>query len=122
MITACKSYISESGRETIWSLPVETVVSRLNDCIRLNVDYQKAFYQTKNRLESDNSERKFEFPEMLIFGKFDKFCRRMEKIKEIFANIETYSHLSESKIEGMKEAMGYAKMYSSFFLTIYESL
>lgn len=101
MITACKSYVSESGRETVWSLPPETVVGRLDDCIRLNSDYQKAFHQTKERLDRSDGERKFDFPEMLIFGKFDKFCRRLEKIKEMFANIEVYSHLAESKIEGL---------------------
>jgi len=102
MITACKSYITESGCETIWSLPVDTVMCRMDGCISLNNEYQRAFQETKKKLDSVDGERKFDFPEMLIFGKFDKFCRRLEKIKEMFANIEIYSHLTESKIEGMQ--------------------
>jgi dynein heavy chain len=47
------------------------------------------------------NERPFEFSEMYIFGKFDTFTRRLKKIIEMFETISLYSHLSESKIEGM---------------------
>ena len=46
------------------------------------------------------NERKFEFSEMYIFGKFDTFSRRLKKIIEMFETMEMYSHLQDSKIEG----------------------
>ena len=46
-------------------------------------------------------ERPFDFSEMYIFGKFDTFIRRCQKIVDIFENIAIYSKLAESKIEGM---------------------
>ena len=48
------------------------------------------------------NERKFEFSEMYIFGKFDTFSRRLMKIIEMFETFEMYSHLADSKIEGKK--------------------
>ena len=46
------------------------------------------------------NEKKFEFSEMYIFGKFDTFTRRLKKIIEMFETMEMYSHLADSKIEG----------------------
>ena len=47
------------------------------------------------------NEKKFEFSEMYIFGKFDTFSKRLQKIIDMFETFELYSHLSDSKIEGM---------------------
>uniref|UniRef100_A0A3Q2U3D3 Dynein axonemal heavy chain 5 n=1 Tax=Fundulus heteroclitus TaxID=8078 RepID=A0A3Q2U3D3_FUNHE len=40
--------------------------------------------------------------EMYIFGKFDTFQRRLNKILEMFETISTYSALQDSKIEGLE--------------------
>ena len=101
MITACKSYITGGGKETVWTQPTEAVIKKLNNCIKLNEEYQRCFHKTKQKLEDMPNERKFEFSEMYIFGKFDTFTRRLKKIIEMFETMETYSHLSDSKIEGM---------------------
>uniref|UniRef100_A0A1I8FY30 Dynein heavy chain 5, axonemal n=1 Tax=Macrostomum lignano TaxID=282301 RepID=A0A1I8FY30_9PLAT len=102
MITACKSYISQGGSETIWSQPTADVISQLKDCIRLNEEYQACFQRTKQKLEQMPGEKRFEFSEMYIFGKFDTFCRRLKKIIEMFQTMELFAHLSDSKIEGME--------------------
>ncbi len=54
----------------------------------------------KAKLEKMENEKKFEFSEMYIFGKFDTFSKRLTKIIEMFETFEMYSHLSDSKIEG----------------------
>ena len=100
MITACKAYITCSGIETIWTQETPDVIKKLNDCRRLNQEYQNCFHRTKKKLEEMAQERKFEFSEMYIFGKFDTFTRRLAKIIDMFETMETYSHLAESKIEG----------------------
>ncbi|XP_056016925.1 dynein axonemal heavy chain 5-like isoform X3 [Ostrea edulis] len=104
MITACKSYISCQKTETVWTQPQAEVVRKLNDCIKLNEEYQRCFHKTKEKLEKMPNERPFEFSEMYIFGKFDTFTRRLKKIIEMFETISMYSHLSESKIEGIEQS------------------
>ena len=42
------------------------------------------------------------FSEMYIFGKFDTFRRRMEKIIKLLNVFETFSPLSEAMIEGIE--------------------
>ena len=64
--------------------------------------FQAAFHRTKARLEQSPEERQFEFSEMYIFGKFDTFSKRLQKIMHMFELIESYSKLGESKIEGIE--------------------
>lgn len=46
--------------------------------------------------------RQFDFSEMSIFGKFDTFCSRTEKIIRMLDIIEQWSKLSSSKIDGIE--------------------
>lgn len=39
---------------------------------------------------------------MYIFGKFDTFTRRLRRITEMFETMERYSHLTDTKIEGIE--------------------
>ncbi|XP_074644897.1 dynein axonemal heavy chain 5-like [Tubulanus polymorphus] len=102
MITACKAYITNDRSETVWSQPTTDVIAKLEDSIKLNKEYQRCFHKTKKKLEEIPNERQFEFSEMYIFGKFDTFSRRLNKIIDMFNTMEVYSHLSDSKIEGME--------------------
>lgn len=65
-------------------------------------EYQRYFHKTKEKLEQTPSERQFDFSEMYIFGKFDTFQRRLNKILEMFETMSTYSALQDSKIEGLE--------------------
>lgn len=40
--------------------------------------------------------------ENYIFGKFDTFCGRLEKISEMISTMQQYSGLSQVKIEGIE--------------------
>jgi dynein heavy chain len=100
MITACKSYITVNGSQNIWVQSQDEVMRKLNDCIRLNEEYQSYFQRTKDKLANTPNEKPFDFSEMYIFGKFDTFVKRCKKIIDIFKTISTYSNLQESKIEG----------------------
>jgi dynein heavy chain len=101
MITACKSYITVSGSQNIWNQPQEAVIKKLNDCIRLNEEYQNYFQRTKEKLAATPNEKPFDFSEMYIFGKFDTFIKRCKNIIDIFTTITAYSNLQDSRIEGM---------------------
>jgi hypothetical protein len=53
----------------------------------------------KRLLEELDGERKFDFSETLIFGKFEKLARRLRKITELFDTIATYSRLRDFTAE-----------------------
>jgi dynein heavy chain len=43
----------------------------------------------------------FYFSENYIFGKFDTFCRRLERIADMINTMEMFSGLGDIKIEGV---------------------
>uniref|UniRef100_A0A8C4H121 Dynein, axonemal, heavy chain 5 n=1 Tax=Dicentrarchus labrax TaxID=13489 RepID=A0A8C4H121_DICLA len=102
MITACKAYITNNGSNSIWDQPQQVVTDKIKASIHLNQEYQQYFHKTKEKLEQTPSERQFDFSEMYIFGKFDTFQRRLNKILEMFSTISTYAALQDSKIEGLE--------------------
>ncbi|XP_053183407.1 dynein axonemal heavy chain 5 isoform X3 [Scomber japonicus] len=102
MITACKAYITNNGSNSIWDQPQQVVADKIRAAIHLNQEYQRYFHKTKEKLEQTPTERQFDFSEMYIFGKFDTFQRRLNKILEMFSTISTYSALQDSKIEGLE--------------------
>ncbi|XP_060937369.1 dynein axonemal heavy chain 5 isoform X1 [Limanda limanda] len=102
MITACKSYITNNDSNSIWDQPQQDVADKIKAAIFLNQEYQWWFQKTKRELEETPSEKQFDFSEMYIFGKFDTFQRRLNKILEIFETFSNYSSLEDSKIEALE--------------------
>ncbi|XP_037533193.1 dynein heavy chain 5, axonemal [Nematolebias whitei] len=102
MIAACKAHITNNGLNCLWDQPQQVVADKLKAAIRLNQEYQRCFRKTKETLEQRPSERQFDCSEMYIFGKFDAFQRRLNKILEMLDTISTYSALQDSKIEGLE--------------------
>ncbi len=47
---------------------------------RLNTHYQQTFHREKARLQERPEGNQFDFSEMSIFGKFDSFVRRIDKV------------------------------------------
>ncbi|XP_076055179.1 LOW QUALITY PROTEIN: dynein axonemal heavy chain 5-like [Oratosquilla oratoria] len=102
MIRACQEYISARGQETIWSQPRETARRKIKDCLRLNTTYRQAYKKTKEKLESMPGERPFTFSEQYVFGKFDCFCSRLNKITQLFNDMDRYSSFFEGRAEFLK--------------------
>ncbi|XP_039384950.1 dynein heavy chain 8, axonemal isoform X5 [Mauremys reevesii] len=71
------------------------------DCIFLFKEYQKCFHKTRKQILEALGEKTFEVSEMYIFGKFEAFCKRLEKITEMITIVQTFSALSMSTIEGI---------------------
>ncbi|KAI8811565.1 dynein heavy chain and region D6 of dynein motor-domain-containing protein [Cladochytrium replicatum] len=101
MITSCKEYIYKEGGNNLWDQDRTLLVKKLTDCGRLNEAYQRCFHETKKRLQENPAEKQFDFSEMYIFGKFDAFCKRLQKVIDMFNIIEKFSSLSKLGIEGM---------------------
>lgn len=127
MITTCKHYIM-GGKERIWDIDREELLERIANCQKLNDEYQKSFhrfllllqlsiqnylcvitfsdvhlhhFRTKEILKQNPKERQFEFSENYIFGKFDTFCKRLEKISDLVSTLKALSGLKDVKIEGI---------------------
>ena len=100
MVKACKAYISDKGLTKIWDLSRDIMVDRLANCVYLYKHYRESFYRIKRKIDQSPEERPFEFSEMYIFGKFDAFCKRCEKISQMLNTVSMYSALLDCQIEG----------------------
>ncbi|KAM4835098.1 dynein axonemal heavy chain 8 [Thomomys bottae] len=101
MVTACKAYITDGGTNHVWDQETPAVLKKIQDCIFLFKEYQASFHKTRKQILESSGEKSFEVSEMYIFGKFEAFCKRLEKIKEMITIVQTYSALSNSTIEGI---------------------
>ncbi|XP_034615402.1 dynein heavy chain 5, axonemal-like [Trachemys scripta elegans] len=102
MINTCKIYLSE-GVLKIWDLDRQELLKRVQECIYLNEQYQTYFQRVREKLKENPSDRQFDFSENYIFGKFDAFCKRLEKISDISNIMEGLLELQNIKIEGIEK-------------------
>ncbi len=98
MVTACKSYITESGLLHVWEVDPSVLLQRLAACQRLYTIYQESFHQSKKRVES--GPRPFEISETYVFGKFSSFVRRLDQIKAVVDTEAQFSSLRHAHIDG----------------------
>jgi dynein heavy chain len=82
MIANCREHVTAGG--VLWSQPTHSLIGRLQACITLNEAYQEQYHQTRERLEQTPSGKQFDFDVNRIFGKFDLFQRRVEKLVDMF--------------------------------------
>ena len=101
MVSACKNYILKDVSK-VWELPRDQALQRIGDCLHLNTEYQACFRRTKEKLKESPSDKQFDFSEKYIFGKFEIFARRMEKVQDMLLTMDRFSILAVSKIEGME--------------------
>ncbi|KNE55648.1 hypothetical protein AMAG_01535 [Allomyces macrogynus ATCC 38327] len=101
MITSSKEYIYRDGGAKLWEQDRPTLLRKLTECIQLNEAYQKHFHETKRKLQETKSEKQFDFSEMYIFGKFDAFCKRIQKVVDMFSVIDKFVKLESLGVEGM---------------------
>ncbi len=80
MVKACKAYITDDGMTRIWDQTCTAVTTRMRHCILLYDHYQLAFQNAKKKMAQNPDEKPFDFSEMYIFGKFDAFCKRLDKV------------------------------------------
>jgi len=107
MITNCKNYIlnfkkkevkattakskskqAAAGDDSIlWDekiVPRKELITVLKQCLQLHETYLAQYEFTKKRLESMPKTRQFDFNPQKIFGRFDLFKRRIQKLIDLF--------------------------------------
>ncbi|XP_051465193.1 dynein axonemal heavy chain 5-like [Apus apus] len=102
MINTCKTYLCE-GVSKIWDLDSPELLKRIQQCISLKEQYRTSFQRIREELKENLSSRQFDFSENYIFGKFDTFCKRLEKISDMSNIMESLLELQHLKIEGIEE-------------------
>jgi len=105
MISSCIQAITQGRNPSdLWDtskFPVAQLSKVLESCIRLNAEYKKEFNDIKQRLNANPKGKHYEFTDTVIFGKFDLFCRRVGKLKDLFETIEQFQVLARHNLENM---------------------
>ncbi|XP_068088806.1 dynein axonemal heavy chain 8 [Hyperolius riggenbachi] len=97
MVMACRAYMTNSGKNSIWEQDTDTVLQRIQDCIFLFNEYQSSFHKTQECYV----DHPFDVSEKYIFGEFKAFCKRIEKIAEVLTVTQNYSLLNRCANEGL---------------------
>eukprot|EP00698_Gefionella_okellyi_P008565 TRINITY_DN2129_c0_g1_i1.p1 TRINITY_DN2129_c0_g1~~TRINITY_DN2129_c0_g1_i1.p1 ORF type:complete len:4495 (+),score=1467.97 TRINITY_DN2129_c0_g1_i1:46-13530(+) len=96
MILNSRTYLKKGG--TLWEQPRDEALSKLRDCIKLKEEYQGQYKKAKH---DDSVGKAFDFNEVTMFGKFELFCKRLERLIEMFTTIEQFSSLTGATMENL---------------------
>lgn len=104
MIKNCKDRIlnGDNKPETVWQRDPAELIEVLGQCIKLNREYKDCYKDTKEKVADMPKGKMFDFPENQLFGKFDTFVRRLQKLIDIFSNIQQFQALGRHNLEGME--------------------
>ncbi|XP_056290618.1 LOW QUALITY PROTEIN: dynein axonemal heavy chain 5-like [Pseudoliparis swirei] len=102
MIATCRSFLSQ-GAARVWDLHRAVLLQRVSDCCLLNVEYQKNFQSVRDKLRENPEERQFDFSENSIFGRFDAFCLRLQKVADVTSSLQRLEVLQHMKVEGSEK-------------------
>jgi dynein heavy chain len=117
MIDNCKHTILTCGDpdSKMWNKDAETLVKTLHSCRALNEAYQDGYRETKEKLETSDTGKRFDFNENAIFSRFDLFCRRLLKLIDMFGTIHQFETLAGHKLEGMENLISEFKVVITKF-------
>eukprot|EP00937_MAST-01D_sp_MAST-1D-sp2_P000239 g239.t1 len=103
MVTNCKQNIlGGGGADAIWGRDPKELLQALEASLQLNEAYQEQYHLVKDKLLTTPKGKQFDFNEQHIFGKFDRFCRRVIKLIDLFSTIHQFEQLSAHALEGME--------------------
>lgn len=99
MMICCRKYITDAG--SLWEQDITNLIEKFKHCIDLNESYQHCYRKTKAELARQPYGKQFDFSDAVIFGKFDEFCWRIQKLIDLFTTIHQFKLLESSKIENI---------------------
>ncbi|KAK5645861.1 hypothetical protein RI129_004325 [Pyrocoelia pectoralis] len=103
MIIRCRSYINCNGTKTIWNQKKVAILHKI-----------KCFKQIQKNME-EAGEQPFDCSETYVFGKFETFKKRLERIVDVLETTIKYSILQSSCIEGIEE---FVDLFNNLYKTI----
>jgi dynein heavy chain len=119
MIRMCKKYVlcpRAGGREVrLWDQNSEPLILRLESCIRMNEAYQQLYHAAKEKLAEKPKGKQFDFKQKQIFGNLDQFCKRAQKLIDMFTTIVQFRVLASHNIDGMEDLIkGFFNLVEDF--------
>lgn len=95
--------------------PPDELIATLQTCLDLHEAYVKQYEFTKERLQNVPKAKQFDFSPNQIFGKFDLFCRRITKLKELFSTIKQFKTLEKHNLENITPILVSFQNYVNMF-------
>lgn len=80
LIIACKNYLTQNGTSSVWVQNKRQMISKMKHCRELKDFYLISYEKTLEEMENDPNEVPWEGSYVYIFGKFDNFLDRLEKV------------------------------------------
>lgn len=81
--------------------PPDELIEMLQQCLDLHEAYKNQYEFTRERLQNVPKAKQFDFNPTQIFGRFDLFCRRITKLKELFSTIKQFKTLEKHNLENI---------------------
>ena len=107
MIKRCKETIlQDKPMDRMWERDADELIETMQGCIKLNQAYQAQYDTTKEKLSLMPKGKQFDFSKNQIFGKFDLFCRRINKLIDMFSTVRQFESLGHHNLEDMDELLG----------------
>jgi len=107
MIISCRRNITLKGG--LWDLPPVEVIKSMEQSLQLYEAYQEQYQVTRNKVLLQSKEsaghEAFEINENHIFGKFECFAKRLEKVIDMFSTVNHFSQMQSQLVEGMGAAL-----------------
>ena len=111
IILRCKDSINNKDAASaasgvrLWDQDFPSLLERLKAVLKLHNVYRSVYSSTKDKLAQNSKGKQFEFDESIIFGRLDEFCKRVQKLLDMFTTIHQFSCLAEYKVEGTESLM-----------------
>ncbi len=104
MVNRCKTevYGGESPQK-LWKQPPSVVMEKMKASIRLFDTFSAQYYDTKEKLAQMPKGKQFNFDPAVIFNKATLFCRRLEKLIDMFSSIQQFQVLESKHIDGIEK-------------------
>nr|XP_031825788.1 dynein heavy chain 8, axonemal [Nomia melanderi] len=80
MILACKAYLTDNNKVTVWNEVKCVMISKIKDCKKLCEQYYEYYILMCKQVRESIDEKPFEVSEMYVFGKFNTFKNRIIKV------------------------------------------
>eukprot|EP00462_Mataza_sp_D1_P007532 CAMPEP_0175123998 /NCGR_PEP_ID=MMETSP0087-20121206/2542_1 /TAXON_ID=136419 /ORGANISM="Unknown Unknown, Strain D1" /LENGTH=4569 /DNA_ID=CAMNT_0016405727 /DNA_START=105 /DNA_END=13811 /DNA_ORIENTATION=+ len=107
LINRCKEVIYNAPpgppHVHLWVQDPGQVIEAMQASITLCEEYQRHYRDTKHKLSLMPKGKQFDFDESLIFGKYTRFRRRLEKLIDMFGSIQQFKALQAKRIDGMEK-------------------
>ena len=103
MINRCIAEIYDGQpAQQLWKKAPGEVIRRMNDSIKLFEVFNEQYQETKQKLAAMPKGKQFNFDPSKIFHKSTLFCRRLEKLIDMFSSIQQFHALERKHIDGME--------------------